>query len=150
MPSSDMIGRVTFYTKTVNSLSSDKDVRLSKRLFVPQSKLRGFESGKVGPIDNNSYIGGNYISTLNLSSTLPQIAPSLENIDISVFYDAANIWGVDYSGSNDDSNKIRSSTGLAMEVFTPIGPLSFSLSKAITKKATDKTQTFRFNLGTTF
>ena len=50
----------------------------------------------------------------------------------------------------DDSNKLRTSAGVALDIFTPIGPLSFSLSQAMTKKSTDKTETFRFNLGTTF
>ena len=46
--------------------------------------------------------------------------------------------------------KIRSSTGIGLDLLTPVGPLSFSLATPITKKSTDKTETFRFNLGTTF
>ena len=151
-PESDMVGKMSLSLKAVNTLT-DKDVRISKRLYIPQSKLRGFEAGKVGPLDNNDttkFVGGNYYSTLNLSSTLPQIVPSLENFDVSIFFDAANLWGVDYDNNIDDSNKLRTSTGVALDIFTPIGPLSFSLSQAITKKSTDKTETFRFNLGTTF
>ncbi|MBD1157206.1 outer membrane protein assembly factor BamA [Pelagibacterales bacterium SAG-MED20] len=149
LPSYEMVGRLSFFTQAVNSLGDD-DVRISKRLYVPPNKLRGFEQGKVGPKDKKDYIGGNYVSTVNLSSTLPQLLPSIENLDISLFFDAANIWGVDYDDNLDDSNKIRSSAGLAMDVLTPIGPLSFSLSQPITKKSTDVTQSFRFNLGTTF
>jgi len=52
--------------------------------------------------------------------------------------------------SIDNNNKIRSSTGVAMDILTPIGPLNFSLSQPITKSSTDKTEGFRFNLGTTF
>ena len=151
-PQSEMVGKMSVSLKAVNTLT-DKDVRISKRLYIPQSKLRGFEAGKVGPLDNNDttkFVGGNYYSTLNLSSTLPQIVPSLENFDVSIFFDAANLWGVDYDNNIDDSNKLRTSTGVALDIFTPIGPLSFSLSQAITKKSTDKTETFRFNLGTTF
>ena len=57
---------------------------------------------------------------------------------------------VDYDSSIDDSSSIRTATGIGMNLLTPIGPLSFSLSQPITKKSTDKTETFRFNLGTTF
>jgi outer membrane protein insertion porin family len=149
IPSSDMIGRASLYTKAVNTLTN-KDVRISKRLYIPQSKLRGFESGKVGPRDGSGFVGGNYITTLNLSSTLPQILPSFQNLDVSFFIDAANIWGVDYDSSLNESNKIRSSTGVAMDILTPIGPLNFSLSQPITKSSSDITETFRFNLGTTF
>ena len=145
----DMIGRAVFFGRAINTLSN-KDVRISKRLFIPQSKLRGFENGKVGPIDNNDFVGGNYVSAVNLSSTLPGILPSLQNLDVSMFLDAANVWGIDYDGSIDDGSKIRSAAGIAMDVITPIGPLNFSFSTAITKAATDKTESFRFNLGTTF
>ena len=75
---------------------------------------------------------------------------TLENLDFSYFIDAANVWGVDYDNSVNDSNTIRSSTGVAMDYISPIGPLSFSWSIPITKKSSDKTETFRFNLGTTF
>ncbi len=33
---------------------------------MPSSKLRGFEVGKIGPIDNNDYIGGNYAAAIKL------------------------------------------------------------------------------------
>ena len=146
---SEMVTKVSFYGKAVNSLGNE-DVRISKRLFMPSSKLRGFESGKIGPIENNDYIGGNYISALNFSATLPKLLPSFQNVDFSRFVDAANVWGVDYNSDIDDNNKIRSSTGVAMDFLTPIGPLNFTLSQPITKSSTDKTESFRFNLGTTF
>jgi len=146
---SEMVTKVSFYGKAVNSLGNE-DVRISKRLFMPSSKLRGFESGKIGPIENNDYIGGNYISALNFSATLPKLLPSFQNVDFSLFVDAANVWGVDYNSDIDDNNKIRSSTGVAMDFLTPIGPLNFTLSQPITKSSTDKTESFRFNLGTTF
>ena len=61
-----------------------------------------------------------------------------------------NVWGVDYSSSIDDSSKVRSSTGITVNWFTPIGPLNFSLAQPINTVSTDKTQTFQFSLGTTF
>ncbi|MDB9832042.1 outer membrane protein assembly factor BamA, partial [Candidatus Pelagibacter sp.] len=146
---SSMVTRVGFFGKTVNTLTN-KDVRISKRLYMPSNKLRGFESGKIGPIQNGDYIGSNYISSVNFNATLPQLLPSFQNTDVSFFIDAANAWGVDYDSSIDESSKIRSSTGVALDILTPIGPLNFSLSQAITKSSTDKTESFRFNLGTTF
>ena len=146
---SDMIGKASFYLKAVNSLD-DSDVRISKRGTVPYNRLRGFVKGKIGPIDNSDYIGGNYVSALNLSTNLPGILSTVENVDFQYFVDLANVWGVDYDDSINDSNMIRSSTGIGMNLLTPVGPLSFSLSKPITKKSSDKTETFRFNLGTTF
>ncbi len=145
----DMVFSAGFYSRAVNALG-DKDVRVSKRLFIPKSKLHGFEPGKVGPKDGSDYVGGNYVTTFNTSSTVPYLFQTLENIDLKVFFDAANIWGVDYSSSINDSNEIRSAFGAAVEVLTPVGPLSFSLSQPITKASGDKTETFRFQLGTTF
>ena len=145
----DMVGKINFYGQAINTLK-DENVRLSKRILAPGSKLRGFEAGKIGPVDNGDYIGGNYASGLNFSSTLPQLLPSLESLDFNVFFDTANVWGVDYSDTIDDSNKIRSSMGIAMDILTPIGPMNFSLAQPITKKSSDKTETFRFNIGTTF
>ena len=73
----------------------------------------------------HQYIGGNYGSALNLNTTVPNLLTNFENIDFSFFLDAANLWHVDYNSAL-DSNKIRAASGLAINWFTPIGPLSFS------------------------
>ena len=145
---SDTVGKISFYAKTITGLSDD--VRISKRLNVPSSKLRGFEKGKVGPVDNKDFVGGNHVTALNLSATLPNIVEGLDNLDVGVFLDAANVWGVDYDSSLDDKSTIRTSTGVAFNLLTPIGPLSFSFANALTKASSDKTETFRFRLGTQF
>ncbi len=145
---SNMVGKVSFFGKTITGLSDD--VRISKRLNVPSYRLRGFERGKIGPIENNDYIGGNHITSLNLSATLPTVFEGLDNLDVAVFFDAANVWGVDYDSSIDDKSAVRSSTGVALNLMTPVGPLSFSFANALTKASSDKTETFRFNLGTQF
>ena len=146
---SNVVTRVSFYGAAINSLTGD-DVRVSKRLFIPGSKLRGFESGKVGPKEKKNYVGGNYVSSLNFSATLPKILATFQNTDVSFFLDAANLWGIDYDTKLDDKSTIRSATGLAVDIFTPIGPLNFSYSFPITKSSSDTTESVRFNLGTTF
>ena len=148
-PSSNMVGKASIYLKSVNSFD-DNDVRISKRAFVPYHRLRGFEKGKIGPIENSDYIGGNYIYTANLSTNLPQLLTTVENLDFSYFIDAANVWGVDYDSTINNSNKIRTSTGIAMDILTVVGPLTLSYSVPITKESTDKTENFRFNIGTSF
>ena len=95
-------------------------------------------------------MGGNYIVTLNTSSTIPFILQTQENMDLKLFFDAGNVWGVDYSSTLDDSNSIRTSTGLALEITTPVGPLSFSFAQVLSKASTDRTESFKFQLGTTF
>ena len=145
----DVVLSSSFLIRSINSLS-DKDVRVSKRLYIPSSRLRGFASGKVGPKDGNDFIGGNYVSSFNMSSTVPYLFQTLENIDLKLFFDAGSVWGVDYIKSINDSGKIRSSTGLAVDLLTPVGPLSFSFAQPLSKESTDQTETFKFQLGTTF
>jgi len=145
----DNITTFSIYLNSVNSLSGE-DVKLSERLYIPSKNLRGFKYGSVGPKDGNDFIGGNFISTINFSSTIPKLLENSQNTDFSIFLDAANVWGVDYDSSIDDSSKIRSSIGLALDWFSPIGPMNFSLTQPITKANTDETESFRFNLGTTF
>ena len=135
--------------RTANSISND-NIKLSERINLPSSKLRGFEVGRIGPKDGEDFIGGNYAAAINFSSTMPQIFEESQNVELLYFFDVANLWGVDYDSTLDDSGSIRSSTGVALDWFTPIGPLNFSLAIPITKKNGDKTETFRFNLGTTF
>ena len=144
----NLVATLSIYARAANSFGDD-DVRISDRLFIPQSKLRGFEAGKVGPIDGGDFVGGNYVSAFNATADLP-FFENMETFDFNIFYDAANVWGVDYSSSINDSSALRSSTGIGVDWYTPIGPLSFSFSQPLTKKSTDKTETFRFNLGTTF
>ena len=105
-------------------------------------------NGKVGPKDGDDYIGGNYMAAVNFSSTLPQVLENSQNTDFLIFVDVANLWGVDYNSSLDD-NEIRSSIGIALDWFSPVGPMNFSLAQPLTKSDNDVTETFRFNLGTT-
>ena len=143
------ITKASFLIKTANSITN-KNIKLSERLYIPSNNLRGFESGKIGPKDGEDFIGGNFVTSANITSNLPQILENYQNIDFSIFFDAANVWGVDYSSSINDGSKIRSTIGVGIDWFTPIGPLNFTFSQPITKESTDITETFRFNLGTTF
>ena len=143
------ISSLGFFIESAKSIKGD-DIKLSERLFVPSRKLRGFERGKVGPKDGADFIGGNYVTALNASTTLPMLFENSELIDAMVFVDVANIWGVDYDSSINDSDKIRSAIGIGIDWFTPIGPFNFSLTETITKADTDITESFRFNIGTTF
>jgi outer membrane protein insertion porin family len=143
------ISSFSLMLNAANSISN-KDIKLSERINIPSSKLRGFESGRIGPKDGDDYIGGNFGVAINFASTIPQILEQSQNVDFLFFIDAANLWGVDYDKSLDDSGSIRSSLGLALDWYSPIGPMNFSLAYPLTKKDSDKEETFRFNLGTTF
>ncbi len=145
----NIVGASKFYLSTINGLKNE-DVRLSKRKGISQRKLRGFKKNKVGPVDGNDHIGGNYVAALNFETNLPNLLPDNTNTDLGLFLDFANIWGVDYTDTVDEANKIRSSTGVVANWSSPIGPLTFILSQNLSKANTDETESFSFNLGTTF
>ena len=145
----NIVGAAKFYVSTINGLD-DENVRLSKRKSLSTSRLRGFEKGKVGPVDANDHIGGNYAAAFNLEANLPNLLPESTNTDISVFFDIGNVWGVDYDDTIDDSNKLRSSSGVAASWISPLGPMTFILAQNLSKAKTDKTEFFNFNLGTSF
>ena len=146
--SENFVGAGKFYLAAINGLGDD--VRLSKRKGISSRRLRGFEKNKIGPVDSGDHIGGNYAAALNFETNLPNLLPEDTNTDISLFLDFGNVWGVDYDSSLEDSNKIRSSTGVMASWMSPIGPMTFTLSQNLSKASTDKTESFNFNLGTSF
>ena len=134
---------ISFYFQTANSLNN-KDIKLSERINIPSSRLRGFERGRVGPKDGDDFIGGNYAYSINFASNVPFLFEESQKLDFLIFADAADIWGVDYDSSI-KGNGIRSSIGVALDWMSPLGPMNFSLAYPITKVTGDKTESFRFN-----
>ena len=129
---------------------NDKDVKLSDRLFSSSNDLRGFEQRGVGPVDSGDHIGGNNLATLSLKSTFPNPIPENLRANTFLFLDIGNVWGADYSNLISDSSKLRSSTGVSIDLMTPIGPLNFTYSIPLSKASTDKEQSFLFNIGSSF
>ena len=144
----NVVGALKFYG--ANIIAIEENVRLNKRLHIPSRKLRGFESHKVGPKDGVDYVGGNYATAVNFEAALPNLLPESTQTDVAVFMDMGNLWSVDYDSSINDSSGIRSSVGVSSNVYTPIGPLSFVFALPMTKQSTDTTQTFKFQIGTSF
>ena len=139
---------ISIYLQSANSLNN-KDIKLSERITIPSHRLRGFEAGRVGPKDGDDFVGGNYAYSINFASNIPQIFEESQNVDFLIFADAADIWGVDYNSSI-KGDGVRSSIGFGLDWMSPIGPMNFTLAHPVTKKNGDITETFRFNLGTTF
>ncbi len=147
--SENIIGAGKIYIATIDALN-DEDVRLSKRKFLGSKRLRGFQRGKVGPVDGTDHIGGNYAAAINIEANLPKLLPESTRTDVGLFLDAGSVWGVDYDSTLGGSNKLRSSVGAAASWMSPIGPMTFILSQNISKASTDEDESFNFNLGTTF
>ncbi len=145
----NVVNATKFYVSAVNGVGGDH-VRLSKRRFLSTKRLRGFKRGKVGPRDGLDHVGGNYAAALNFEANLPNLLPEATKTDVGLFLDFGNVWGADYDSSIEDSNKIRSSAGAAINWISPIGPMSFVFSQNINKATTDETESFNFQLGTSF
>ncbi len=147
--SNDLVGAGKLFLSSVNGIGDD-DVRLSKRRNLSTKRLRGFEKNKIGPVDGSDHIGGNFAAAVNFEASLPNLLPEAYKTEVGLFLDFGNVWGVDYDSTINESNELRSSTGLAASWLSPIGPLSFVFSTNLSKADTDKTESFNFNLGTTF
>ncbi len=146
--SDDVIGAVKFYAAAI--VAVEDDVRLSRRLHIPSKRLRGFGSRQVGPKDGGDYIGGNYATAINFEAALPNLLPEGTQTDVAAFLDFGNLWHADYDSSIAQSSKLRSSIGFATNMYTPIGPLNFVFAQDLSSADSDSTQTFKFEIGTSF
>ena len=144
----NILGAFKFYAAGI--LAIEDDVRLSKRIHIPAKRLRGFETRKVGPVDSGDYVGGNYAMAMNFEAALPNLLPEATQTDVAVFLDLGNLWHVDYDSRIGQSSKIRSSVGIATNLFTPIGPLNFVFAQDLSSAESDTTQQFKFQIGTSF
>ena len=55
-----------------------------------------------------------------------------------------------YYAEINSNNDVKSAIGLGLDWYSPMGPMNFSLSQHLSKGSNDITESFRFNLGTTF
>ena len=87
---------------------------------------------------------------MNFEAALPNLLPEATQTDVAVFLDLGNLWHVDYDSRIGQSSKIRSSVGIATNLFTPIGPLNFVFAQDLSSAESDTTQQFKFQIGTSF
>ncbi|MFY9327104.1 MAG: outer membrane protein assembly factor BamA [Georgfuchsia sp.] len=112
--------------------------------------VRGFENGTLGPYDlfTGEYLGGTrrLIGNAEVLFPMPGIGTD-KSLRLSAFLDAGQVWGKSQSIALGD---LRFSTGVAFSWSSPMGPLKFSVARALKKEANDKTQFFQFQLGSVF
>lgn len=112
--------------------------------------LRGFESGSIGPQDEN---GDAYGGTRRLTTSAELLFPfpgmkDDKTVRTSLFVDAGALWGGERKLAFSDGT--RYSVGAAVSWLSPLGPMKFSLATPMKKEPEDKIQRFQFTLGTTF
>lgn len=123
------------------------------------SSVRGFESGTIGPkeLDTTTSevvsLGGDTKLVGNVELLFPMPGIKDNSVRLSTFLDAGGVFGEGnplYGSNTFSIDDMRFSAGLGVAWNSPLGPLRFSLAYPITKKESDKTQVFQFNLGSTF
>jgi outer membrane protein insertion porin family len=133
--------------------STDGYVPVAERLFLGGiGSVRGYDSYSISPeiVDGDGVyrrVGG----TKTFSNTIEASIPISEEakIRMAFFLDYGIIGSDDYYGRSFD-NIDRSSAGVAVEWFSPFGPINFVFAKAINPQDRDDTSTFEFSMGTKF
>lgn len=114
------------------------------------NSVRGYKSSTLGSknsIDSDgNRLGGNrkFVANTELLWSLPGFERTAR---LGLFFDVGQVYA---SGDKFDLGELRYSTGVTASWISPIGPLKFSLGAPLNKKNNDESETFQFQLGTTF
>ena len=128
-----------------------KDLPFFKRYYGGgSSSVRGFDFNSLGAkYLNGTAKGGEsaILQSFSIISPAKTFGIDQENIRLASFIDLGTI---NEKLSQLKIDDFRASTGVALSWLTPIGPIGFNASKPLIKKAGDNTESFTFELGTTF
>jgi outer membrane protein insertion porin family len=114
------------------------------------NSVRGYKASSLGPYEisngEEERLGGNrrIVGNAELMWALPGMEKSFR---LGLFFDAGQVYG---KGEKIDLGSLRYSTGISAAWISPIGPLKFSYGVPLNKESGDKTESFQFQLGTTF
>jgi outer membrane protein insertion porin family len=111
--------------------------------------VRGYESNSLGPRDSfdDSY-GGNLLTTGRAQVLFPP--PFIENKNrarLALFIDVGNVFA---EADDFETSEIRGSYGLGVSWVTGLGGISAALSSQFNDDENDDTESFQFNIGTSF
>ena len=121
--------------------------------------VRGYESRSLGPRSQRlgdesdpDPIGGNLLVQGSVELIFPfAVLEERSQVRSLLFFDFGNVFDTTQSIEPDLSiDELRMSAGLGLSWITPIGPLTFSVGKAINDKPGDETEFFQFALGQLF
>jgi len=130
--------------------------RATDRFFMGPALMRGFEPSGIGPREvnenANDALGGNMFVVARFESEFPLGLPEEYGISGGVFYDIGSLWSLDQSNANviNEDFAARSVVGASIFWKTPVGPLRFNFTKALSNVAGDREQTFDLSISTKF
>ncbi len=105
--------------------------------------VRGYQSGSISDKDANGYLlGGKYTFSNSIEASIPLVDAA--KMRLAFFLDYGMI------GENAFTDEKRAGTGVAIEWFSPMGPISLVFARPLMQKEGDQTSTFEFTMGTRF
>ncbi|HET9699371.1 MAG TPA: outer membrane protein assembly factor BamA [Burkholderiales bacterium] len=116
------------------------------------SSVRGYEAGTIGPKDIfGDALGGNerYIFSAEVLFPVPGLRGD-KSTRMGVFFDAGMVRNNQVTDAVFDEESLRYSVGLVGFWISPFGPLKFAVAYPINPSELDKTQSFQFQVGSTF
>ncbi|WP_293447662.1 outer membrane protein assembly factor BamA [Planktotalea sp.] len=146
--------RATLEGGALNYLSGAS--RSTERFFMGSNVMRGFAASGIGPREVNGAVndalGGNMFAVARFEAEFPLGLPEEYGISGGVFYDIGSLWSLDQSNADviNEGFKARQVIGASIFWTTPIGPLRFNFSRAISKQTGDQEQTFDLSISTEF
>ena len=109
--------------------------------------LRGFDSFGIGPRNSRtSYVGGNNLIVSKLDYHRPFFKNAENPVDLNIFIDAGKVFGNKNKPTN-ATESIRTSYGVGVKFYTPIGPIGFSWAFPISSESYDIERMFVFSIG---
>ncbi|MFZ9810444.1 MAG: outer membrane protein assembly factor BamA [Burkholderiaceae bacterium] len=112
--------------------------------------VRGFSSSSIGPRSKttNDAIGGSKRVVFNTELLFPLPGMSQDrSIRVFTYFDAGSVWGDEQTPQFSD---LRASAGVGLSWFSPVGPLKLSFGQPIKKQDGDETESFQFQIGSSF
>jgi len=135
---------------------------LAERFYMGgMGSVRGYESYSVSPhyIDadgNSKRVGGKKTFSNSLELSFPLLPKA--KMRLSAFYDWGwiegdvpeyiGLYSIQHAASTESLT--RSSVGVAIEWFSPVGPVNLIFAKALDAETYDKTTSFEFTIGQRF
>ena len=139
---------------TSEKIITNKDVKISDRLFLGGRGFRGFEVAGVGPrgISNNNALGGNFLYKVTTELAFPFGLPKELGIKARVFSVAGSLQDIDEDNvvNLGDTGSLRASLGIGMSWDSPFGPVQLDYARPIRSEDFDEKEFFSFGVGTFF
>jgi outer membrane protein insertion porin family len=112
--------------------------------------VRGYQANTLGvKSPDGDALGGNLLTTgsAELIFPVPFMKKQLKSFRLTAFADVGNVYHVD---EDFDAGLLRYSTGVSAIWISPFGAMSVALAKPFNEQDDDETETFQFQLGSTF